>query len=44
MRQGRWALLVAKFVPGLSTIAPPLAGVVGLARAPFVSLDILGSP
>lgn len=43
MRQGRWALLVAKFVPGLSTIAPPLAGVVGLARAPFVSLDILGA-
>jgi membrane protein DedA with SNARE-associated domain len=43
MRQGRWALLVAKFVPGLSTIAPPLAGVVGLARAPFVGLDILGA-
>jgi len=43
MRQGRWALLVAKFVPGLSTIAPPLAGVVGLARTPFVSLDILGA-
>ena len=43
MRQGRWALLVAKFVPGLSTIAPPLAGVVGLARAPFVVLDALGA-
>jgi membrane protein DedA with SNARE-associated domain len=43
MHQGRWALLVAKFVPGLSTIAPPLAGVVGLGRAPFVVLDILGA-
>ena len=43
MRQGRWALLFAKFVPGLSTIAPPLAGVVGLGRAPFVTLDVLGA-
>lgn len=43
MHQGRWALLVAKFVPGLSTIAPPLAGVVGLGRAPFVVLDVLGA-
>jgi membrane protein DedA with SNARE-associated domain len=43
MRQGRWALLVAKFVPGLSTIAPPLAGVVGLGRMPFVVLDSLGA-
>ena len=43
MRRGRWALLVAKFLPGLSTIAPPLAGVVGLARTPFLLLDTLGA-
>jgi membrane protein DedA with SNARE-associated domain len=43
MRRGRWALLIAKFLPGLSTIAPPLAGVVGLARAPFLLLDTLGA-
>jgi membrane protein DedA with SNARE-associated domain len=43
MRQGRWALLIAKFLPGLSTIAPPLAGIVGLARAPFLLLDTLGA-
>jgi membrane protein DedA with SNARE-associated domain len=43
MRRGRWALLVAKFLPGLSTIAPPLAGVVGLGRAPFLLLDALGA-
>jgi len=29
-RHGVHALVVAKFIPGLSTIAPPLAGVVGL--------------
>jgi membrane protein DedA with SNARE-associated domain len=43
MRRGRWALLIAKFLPGLSTIAPPLAGVVGLARTPFLLLDTLGA-
>src|SRR5450756_1157592 len=25
-RLGGWALVVAKFVPGLSTVAPPMAG------------------
>jgi|SRR5690349_9512385 membrane protein DedA with SNARE-associated domain len=43
MSRGRWALLVAKFLPGLSTIAPPLAGIVGLARAPFLALDTMGA-
>jgi membrane protein DedA with SNARE-associated domain len=43
MRQGRWGLLVAKFVPGLSTVAPPLAGVAGLGRAPFLALDVMGA-
>jgi membrane protein DedA with SNARE-associated domain len=43
MSRGRWALLVAKFLPGLSTIAPPLAGVVGLRRTPFLLLDTAGA-
>ena len=43
MTRGRWALLVAKFLPGLSTIAPPLAGIVGLSRASFLVLDIMGA-
>lgn len=43
LRRGRWALLVAKFLPGLSTIAPPLAGIVGLARASFLLLDTLAA-
>jgi len=40
MERGRKALLIAKFFPGLSTIAPPLAGMVGIARAQFIALDI----
>jgi len=43
MTRGRWALLVAKFLPGLSTIAPPLAGIVGLGRAAFLALDTMGA-
>lgn len=40
MRQGRKTLLFAKFLPGLSTVAPPLAGMVGIARLQFIALDI----
>src|SRR3989449_1894938 len=42
MRRGRKALLIAKFFPGLSTIAPPLAGVVGVERWQFLLLDSAG--
>jgi membrane protein DedA with SNARE-associated domain/rhodanese-related sulfurtransferase len=43
---GTWdarALLVAKFVPGLSTIAPPLAGVVRMSLAAFLVWSFLGA-
>ena len=40
MKQGRAALLFAKFLPGFSTVAPPLAGMVGIARLQFIALDI----
>ncbi|MEO7052225.1 MAG: VTT domain-containing protein [Rhodanobacter sp.] len=46
MRFQRWRggmLLVAKFVPGLSTVAPPLVGAMGLRRSTFLLLDGLGS-
>ena len=43
MRHGRRALLIAKFLPGLSTIAPPLAGMVGVARWQFILLDGVGA-
>jgi membrane protein DedA with SNARE-associated domain len=39
---GARVLLVVKFVPGLSTIAPPLAGVVGIPFAQFVLYSALG--
>jgi membrane protein DedA with SNARE-associated domain len=43
MRAGRKALLVAKFFPGLSALASPLAGMIGVGRATFVVLDGLGA-
>jgi len=39
-RQGRKTLLFAKFLPGLSTVAPPLAGMVGIGRSQFIALDM----
>ncbi len=42
-RHGPHSLVVAKFIPGLSTIAPPLAGVVGLAAPAFLFYDALGA-
>ena len=35
-RHGTRSLLIAKFVPGLSTVAPPLAGIFGVGVARFV--------
>jgi membrane protein DedA with SNARE-associated domain/rhodanese-related sulfurtransferase len=46
LRFQRWralVLLVAKFVPGLSTVAPPLVGAMGLAPRMFLLFDALGS-
>jgi membrane protein DedA with SNARE-associated domain/rhodanese-related sulfurtransferase len=46
LRFQRWRgriLLIAKFVPGLSTVAPPLVGAMGLRISSFVLLDGLGS-
>lgn len=35
-------LLTAKFIPGLATLAPPIAGQNGMAFAPFLLFDALG--
>jgi membrane protein DedA with SNARE-associated domain len=43
VRRGWTALVVAKFLPGLSTLAPPLAGIVGISRLQFIALDGLGA-
>ena len=37
-RWGAKVLLVAKFLPGLNAVAPPLSGVVGMPRARFLAL------
>ena len=42
----RWrgqVLLIAKFVPGLATVAPPLVGAMGLPLSRFAFFDGLGS-
>jgi membrane protein DedA with SNARE-associated domain len=39
---GGWALVVAKFVPGLSTIAPPMAGLSRMPAWKFLSTDGAG--
>jgi hypothetical protein len=43
IRYGVRALLVTKFVPGLSLVAPPLAGMVGVGVPRFVVYSVLGA-
>jgi membrane protein DedA with SNARE-associated domain len=43
IRLGRKLLLVAKFLPGLSALASPVAGSAGVARWQFVLLDVSGA-
>ena len=41
-RWGPKALVVAKFIPGFNTIAPPLAGAMGTSNGRFLGFSILG--
>jgi membrane protein DedA with SNARE-associated domain/rhodanese-related sulfurtransferase len=41
-RWGGWSLVLAKFIPGLSTIAPPLAGATRVGWARFLFWNSLG--
>jgi len=43
IRYGVRTLLVAKFLPGLTTVVPPLAGAFGVSRRQFVIYDVAGS-
>lgn len=43
LKHGPHSLVVAKFIPGLSTIAPPLAGIVGLGIPVFLLYDGIGA-
>jgi membrane protein DedA with SNARE-associated domain len=42
-RYGAPSLLIAKFIPGLNTAAPPLAGMVGMTRRRFLGYDAGGA-
>jgi len=42
-KRGRWALLFAKFVPGVNTMAPPLAGSMKMPFWQFIGLDLIGA-
>src|SRR5713101_3567230 len=42
-KQGARSLLVAKFIPGLSTVAPPLAGIFHMHRLRFLLFDAVGA-
>lgn len=41
-RRGRVVLVVAKFIPGLNTMAPPLAGSMKMPVGQFLLLDLAG--
>ncbi len=42
-RWGGSALVAAKFIPGVSTIAAPMAGVLGMSKLRFLAFDALGA-
>ncbi|HEU0120271.1 MAG TPA: VTT domain-containing protein [Bryobacteraceae bacterium] len=41
-RRGRAVLLICKFIPGLNTMAPPLAGSMNMPVGEFLALDTAG--
>jgi membrane protein DedA with SNARE-associated domain len=42
-KRGRVTLLIAKFIPGVNTMAPPLAGSMKMPFGQFLGLDIVGA-
>jgi len=42
-RRGRTLLVIAKFIPGINTMAPPLAGSMNMRFAQFLRLDAAGA-
>lgn len=42
-RRGRKLLIVAKFIPGINTMAPPLAGSMQMRYLSFLRLDLAGT-
>ena len=43
LRHGLWSLVLAKFIPGLSTLAPALAGLFAIRLGPFAVYNGLGA-
>jgi membrane protein DedA with SNARE-associated domain len=43
LRYGVRSLIVAKFIPGLSTVAPPLAGMIGVSLPRFAAYSALAA-
>ena len=42
-RRGRTLLVIAKFIPGINTMAPPLAGSMNMRLMTFLRLDLAGA-
>ena len=42
-RRGRSLLVMAKFIPGINTMAPPLAGCMNMSLPQFLGLDLAGA-
>jgi membrane protein DedA with SNARE-associated domain len=42
-RYGARSLLLSKFIPGVETVAPPLAGMFGMRPSRFLAYDFLGT-
>jgi len=42
-RRGRSLLVIAKFIPGINTMAPPLAGSMNMRTITFLRLDLAGA-
>lgn len=42
-RRGRITLVLAKFIPGINTMAPPLAGSMKMRLSQFLGLDLCGA-
>jgi membrane protein DedA with SNARE-associated domain/rhodanese-related sulfurtransferase len=43
VRYGLRSIVVSKFIPGLNTVAPPLAGMFGISAVRFLLLDAIGA-
>src|SRR6202162_3191118 len=42
-KRGKITLVIAKFIPGINTMAPPLAGSMKMAPLLFLRLDVMGA-